>query len=149
MSLEAALEAAPENRKLGNLSMMEKHWLSREMQDLLGEYCLQVRKCGPREAVCAPWNSAHRACFLRQHDRGFYGLGHGDASAMGSSTKKWRPPSWEMVKTHSARSVTSLDFCGSPIQSSKILYIGSTEVLTAQGALPVSRRCGLRTNQLL
>ena len=114
VSLEAALKAAPENRKLGNLGMLETHWLSvkRAGNPAKCKICSQktvfrCEECGQREAICAPWNAAHRVCFLRQHDRGFYGLGHGDASTMGSSTKKWKLPSKSMVKNQRAQ-VTDL-----------------------------------------
>ena len=86
--------------------MLEKHWLSvtRKTNPAKCKICsentvFRCEECGPREAVCAPWNSAHEPCSPRQHDRGFYGLGHGDASVMGSSKKKWRLPSKAMVKT--------------------------------------------------
>ena len=97
VSLETARKEAPENRKLGNLSMLEEHWVSviRAGNAAKCKICsektvFRCEKCGPKEAVCAPWSAQHKACFLRQHDTGFFGLSYGDVKAVGSCSKQWK-----------------------------------------------------------
>ena len=114
VGLEAALKEAPEHRKLGHLGMLEKHWVSvkRANNPAKCHVCSQPSRfrcdeCGPKVDICPPCNTDHRPCFLRQHDTGFYGLGHGDTKAVGSNPKGWKPPSKVMVKTQRAE-VTDL-----------------------------------------
>ena len=109
-SLEVAREEAPEHRKLGHLGMLEEHWVSIERANNTAKCNIcslpsrfRCEKCGPKLAICAPWNTDHRPCFLRQHDTGFFGLGHGDTKAVGACSKKWKPPSKTTVKTQRAQ----------------------------------------------
>ena len=110
VGLEAARKEAPEHRKLGHLGMLEKHWVSitKANNSAKCNVCSTVSKfrcveCGPGVAICAPWNTDHRPCFLRQHDAGFFGLGYGDTKAVGACPKKWKPPSKTSVKTQRAQ----------------------------------------------
>ena len=113
-SLEAVLKEAPEHRKLGHLGMLEKHWVSvkRANNPAKCNVCSHpsffgCEECEPKVSICAPWNANHRPCFLRQHDTVFFGLGHGDANAVGSTSKAWKPPTKTAVKTQRAE-VTDL-----------------------------------------
>ena len=112
-STESAWRAATDNRKLGDFSVLGEHWNSvkratnaKSCRICKEQTLFRCTKCGPKEAVCAPWSNGHQACFLHQHDRGYFGLGFGDAKSTGTEPKRWKAPSRQAEKAHRAKVAT-------------------------------------------